>query len=86
MMSIGVIFVALSGLVLIDKVNSDQNNRASEVWEAAHPPFDPNIYEEILDPELCAKQIEHLASNDIPLMITCKYYNRFLFTICNLVS
>ncbi|XP_026315715.1 O-acyltransferase like protein-like [Hyposmocoma kahamanoa] len=64
-------FVVLSASVLIDKVNSDQNNRAIDVgWEAINPPFDPNIYEEILDAELCAKQLQYLILNDTLLMMT----------------
>ncbi|XP_026315722.1 O-acyltransferase like protein-like [Hyposmocoma kahamanoa] len=39
-------------------------------WEAKHPPFDPNIYEEVLDPELCAKQIQYLTLNDTLLLMT----------------
>ncbi|XP_026315616.1 O-acyltransferase like protein-like [Hyposmocoma kahamanoa] len=71
MISIRVIFVVFCAFVLTDKVGSDQNNRAIDIeWEEAHPPFDPNIYEEVLDPELCAKQIEYLTMNDTLLMIT----------------
>lgn len=73
MTPIKIVYVVLSTLVLTHKVNSDQNKRAIDIeWEAVHPPFDPNIYEEILDPELCAKQIEYLISNDTLLMMTCK--------------
>ncbi|XP_026315720.1 nose resistant to fluoxetine protein 6-like [Hyposmocoma kahamanoa] len=38
--------------------------------DPAHPAFDPNIYEEALDPELCAKQLEYLALNDTLLRMT----------------
>lgn len=39
-----------------------------------HPPFDQNIYEDVLDPELCAEQMKYLTTNDAMLMITCKYF------------
>lgn len=42
-------------------------------WDVRHPPFDPRIYEDALDPELCAKQLKYLATNDTILMATCKY-------------
>lgn len=78
-----IIYVVLCLLVLIKKANSDHNNKAIDIeWEAARPPFDPNIYKEILDPELCAKQIDYLISNDTRLIITCKYYRRVLYAFC----
>lgn len=42
--------------------------------EAVHPPFDQSIYEEALDPEMCARQLQYLITNDTLLMITCKYF------------
>ncbi|XP_026315716.1 nose resistant to fluoxetine protein 6-like [Hyposmocoma kahamanoa] len=70
MISIKVIFVVLCTIVSIDKVNSQQNNRMIDTeWDTKHPPFDPNIYEEILDPVLCAKQLEYLILNDTLLMM-----------------
>lgn len=81
-MSIRILYVVLSALVLIDKVNSDQNNRVIDIdWEAVHPPFDPDIYENILNAELCTKQIEYLALNDTLLSLTCKYCERVLLTL-----
>lgn len=86
-MAIKLLGVVLSALVLIDKVNSDKNNKVVDVeWEAVHPPFDPEIYEDILDAELCTKQIEYLALNDTLLMLTCKYCYRFLFTFCMAIA
>lgn len=74
-MPIPIVFVVLSIIVLIDQANSDQSNRAIDIeWEPIQPPFDPDIYEEILNPELCAKQIQHLIWNDTVLKMTCKYY------------
>ncbi|XP_026315714.1 O-acyltransferase like protein-like [Hyposmocoma kahamanoa] len=56
---------------MVDKVNGNENNRAIDTkWEAKHPAFDPNIYEEILDPDLCTKQLEYLILNDTLLMMT----------------
>lgn len=82
-MSTKIIFVVLSILMLINIVNSDQNNRAIDIeWGAIHPPFDPNISDKILDPELCAKQMKYLIVNDTSLLMTCKYCNRILFIIC----
>lgn len=68
------IFVLLSTLLLIDTVNSDQNNKAHIKYENAHTSFDSNIYEEILDAEECRKQIQYLTLNDSLLMMTCKCY------------
>lgn len=87
MMPIKIIYVVLGISILVNKVNSDRNKRTIDVgWEAVHPPFDPNIYEEILDAELCAKQIDYLISNDTLLMITCKYCKGFLLTLSRLLS
>lgn len=73
MKSICVCFVLLNLLVLINKVNSEQNNRAINTdWEAKNPTFDPKIYEEVLDPELCARQIKYLILRDPLLLMTCK--------------
>lgn len=64
----------LNIFVFIKIVNSNHNSRVVFIrWDAKHPAFDPNIYEEALDPELCSKQIEHLIWNDTHLMMTCKY-------------
>ncbi|XP_026315723.1 nose resistant to fluoxetine protein 6-like [Hyposmocoma kahamanoa] len=65
-----IIFVVFSTLVVTGKVNSDQHTRADIEWDVVHPPFDPNIYEEILDAEECKKQIEYLTLNDTLLMMT----------------
>lgn len=73
-MSINIIFVVLSSLVLIEATVLE--------WDPAHPPFDPDIYKEALDPELCAKQLEYLTLNDTLLMMTCKYCERLLFIFC----
>lgn len=55
-------------------VKSEHNSRAVVIdREPGHPPFDPKIYEEALDPEQCAKQLEYLTLNDTFLMMTCKY-------------
>lgn len=79
MKKIKVFVVVLSTLVFIDKVNSDQNNRISDIdWDPKHPSFDPNIYEEVLDPELCTRQLQYLTSNDTFLMSTCKFLDRLL--------
>lgn len=73
-MSIQIIIVILSTLMLFNIVKTDQNNRAIDIdWGAKHPPFDPNIYEEVLDAEQCAKQIKYLILNDTLLLMTCKY-------------
>lgn len=74
-----IIFVMCSTLVLTDKVNSDQQTRAEIVWDVRHPPFDPDIYKEILDAEQCTKQIENLTVNNNTLLtMTCKYYDSFI--------
>ncbi|XP_026315725.1 O-acyltransferase like protein-like [Hyposmocoma kahamanoa] len=70
-MSIKFILVVVSTFILIGNVHSERSNRAINIeWDPAHPPFDPNIYEEVLDPELCAKQIQYLITNDTLLMMT----------------
>lgn len=76
-----IIFVICSTLVLIDKVNSDEHTRAEIERDVAHPPFDPDIYEEALDAEQCRKQIEYLTLNDTLLTMTCKYYSFFKYFI-----
>lgn len=73
-MPIKITFVVLNIFILIDNIHSERSNRAIDVeWEPVHPPFDPNIYKEVLDPELCAKQTKYLVMNDTLLMMTCKY-------------
>lgn len=73
-MTFKIVFVTLIKLVLINIVNSDRNNRVVNIErEPNHPPFDPNIYDEALDAEECAKQIQYLTLNDTLLMMTCKY-------------
>lgn len=75
MMSIRVVAVVFNTLVIINKVNSDENNKMIVIErESKHPPFDPNVYEEVLDIELCAKQIEYLTLNDTHLLMTCKCF------------
>ncbi|XP_026315718.1 uncharacterized protein LOC113227060 [Hyposmocoma kahamanoa] len=70
-MLIKISFVMFCTLVFIEIVNSEHDNRAVIIdWDATHPPFDPNIYEEVLDPELCARQLEYLSLNDTLLMMT----------------
>lgn len=60
--------------MLMNIVKSEHNSRAVVIeWEPAHPPFDPKIYEEALDPVQCAKQLEYLTVNDTFLKMTCKY-------------
>ncbi|XP_026319605.1 O-acyltransferase like protein-like [Hyposmocoma kahamanoa] len=71
MMSIRAFVAVLCALVFIDKANSDQNNRIINIeWEPKHPAFDPNIYEEVLNPELCTNQLQYLTLNDTLLMMT----------------
>lgn len=72
-MSINIIFVVLSSSVLIEATVIER--------DPAHPPFDPNIYKEALDPELCGKQLKYLTSNGT-LLMTCKYGERLLFIFC----
>lgn len=62
-MFINIVFVVICGSVIIDATFLD--------WQAANPPFDPNIYEEVLNPEICAKQLKYLTS-DALLMMTCE--------------
>ncbi|XP_026315721.1 uncharacterized protein LOC113227063 [Hyposmocoma kahamanoa] len=72
------VYVSVTKMVSIKLVNklsvcmySDRNNRVVNIqWEPKHPPFDPNIYEEVLDSELCEKQIQYLTLNDTLLMMT----------------
>lgn len=45
-------------------------------WEASNPAFDTNLYENVLDPVECERQISHIQS-DSNLRLQCKFY--FIF-------
>lgn len=67
----GSMVVFVLNVVLIKIINGTVHDLDSEV---RHPPFDQNIYENVLDPKLCAEQMKYLTTNDTMLMVTCKYF------------
>lgn len=66
----GTLIVIILNIVLIKRINGTVHELD---WDIRHPPFDSRIYEDVLDPELCAKQLRYLTTNDTMLMATCKY-------------
>lgn len=35
--------------------------------------FNPNLYEEVIDEQLCHEQIQYLVNNDTYTLLRCKY-------------
>lgn len=68
----GTVILIVFNVVLIKIINGTVHDLDLEV---RHPPFDPRIYEDVLDPELCAKQLEYLTTHNNILMVTCKYFS-----------
>lgn len=66
----GFVILIVLNIVLIKEVNGTVHNLD---LEARHPPFEPRIYEDALDPELCSNQLTYLTTTDTLLMVTCKY-------------
>lgn len=64
------VILIISNIVLIKVINGSVHELDIE---ASHPPFDQSIYEDVLDPEMCAKQLDYLIANDTILTLTCKY-------------
>lgn len=44
--------------------------------------FDLNLYENVLDPKLCMKQIRHMAANNSVLLAQCEFENMRNLLIC----
>lgn len=65
------VLVTLFNMLLIKIINGTVHDLD---LEAKHPPFDPKIYEDALDPALCAKQVRYLITDGTMLMATCKYF------------
>lgn len=48
-------------------------------WEPKNPPFDSQFYEDLLNPELCQKQLLYILANDPSLLTQCKSTNVYFF-------
>lgn len=60
-------------LFLFDSMFSVVKGYVHLDWEVKNRAFDPNLYAEALDPELCDKQLEYIVYNNSWLQMECKY-------------